>query len=209
MTIEAIRKKILTDDAFVLEETAKIQYLYGLKHETRYDLPRQEAIASESVAEHVYGMHILAHYFYPLEQKAANVDFNKIQTMITWHDIDEVETGDTIGYLKTPAMRAAEADAAARVIARTPSHMKDSAQAVLTEYEALQTKAATFVKALDRIEPLFQLYTKHGKQTLHRINATQEQSDNLKYPYVKDWPLMERFVAVVSGTMKTEGYYVD
>ena len=207
MTTQEIRERLLTDDDFVVKETKRIQYLYGLKHETRYDLPRQEAIASESVAEHVYAMHILAQYFIPLETTSHQLDFAKVQTMITLHDIDEIETGDMIGYLKTPAIRAAEADAAKRVVERMPEHMRELAMTTLEEYESLSTAEAKFVKALDRLEPLFQMYTKHGKATLERNQTTREQSDGIKYPYVEAYPTMKRFVDVVSGLMEKEGYY--
>lgn len=70
--LEQIRKNILESDEFVLSETGKIQYLYGLKHETRYIVERNEDVASESVAEHVYALHILADYFLPLEDIERN-----------------------------------------------------------------------------------------------------------------------------------------
>jgi 5'-deoxynucleotidase YfbR-like HD superfamily hydrolase len=207
MTISQITQQLMADDAFVLAETQRVQYLYGLKHETRYNLPRQEAIASESVAEHVYGMHILADYFAPLELPAT-ADRGLIRQMITWHDIDEVETGDTIGYLKTPAMRAAEHEAAERVLAKLPAHMRENAEACLREYNALATTEAQFVKAIDRIEPLFQLYTEHGRAVMHRNGTTRQQSDGLKYPYLTRFPIMRRFVDVVGDLMEREGYFV-
>lgn len=209
MDIAEIRRKILTDDEFVLEETKKIQYLYELKHETRYNLPREEAIASESVAEHIYGMHILASYFYTLEEYTKNSDLNKIQLMVTLHDIDEVETGDMIGYLKTDAIRAEESKAAEKVVLNMPIHMQKTAHLILSEYDSLKTPEAKFVKAIDRIEPIFQLYTVHGKETLHRNETKRYQSDDLKYPYIKDFPLMKRFVDIVGDRMYTEGFYYD
>ncbi len=68
MTIEETREKILTDDAFVLEELRKLQYLYGQQQVIRSNLTRTEDIMTESVAEHIYGLTVLAHYFSLLEE---------------------------------------------------------------------------------------------------------------------------------------------
>jgi 5'-deoxynucleotidase YfbR-like HD superfamily hydrolase len=206
--LSAIREKILTDDAFVLSETRRLQYLYGLKHEIRYNQIRQDECETESVAEHVYGMHVLASYFLPLETSVhPELESDGVQSMITWHDIDEIETGDTIGYLKTEAMRAAEGRAAKTVIANMPQHMQDTVTTLLEEYEALESISAQFVKAIDRIEPLFQIYTPHGKNILQKNRTTREQSDGLKYPYVQQFETMLRFVEVTGNAMQAEGYY--
>ena len=72
---------------------------------------------------------------------------------------------------------------------------------------SLETPESQFVKAIDRIEPLFHLYTEHGKDLLHRNGTTRDQSDGLKYPYVEHFPLMKRFLDVVSDTMEREGFF--
>ena len=57
MTLEEFTKER------ILEDTAKLQYLFGLKKVIRYNQGRAETDSTESVAEHVYGMHILAQYY--------------------------------------------------------------------------------------------------------------------------------------------------
>jgi len=207
MDIATIREKILTDDAFVIEQIDVIVSYYQLKHTHRWAHFRNQD-ETESVAEHVYGMHVLAGYFLPLELLVhPKLSSDRVQAMITWHDIDEVETGDTIGYLKTEAMRAAEGVAAKQVVANMPLHMQSFASELLAEYEALETDSAKFVKAIHRIEPLYQIYTPHGKKILERNKTTREQSDGLKYPYVQQFATMLRFVDVTSNAMVAEGYY--
>ena len=85
-------------DEEVLEEVKKIQYLYTLKREIRYAETRCDE--TESVAEHIYGMHICAMYFLPLEDPLCTWDKSRIFQMITLHDIDEIETGDVMRYLQ-------------------------------------------------------------------------------------------------------------
>lgn len=207
MKITEILDQLQNDDAFVLAETRKIQYLYGLKKEIRYAQERHAEHDTESVAEHVYGMAILASYFLPLEDEHHTLDWQKVYEMITYHDIDEVETGDTIGYLKTDAVRAEEAAAAKRVIERAPEVISQHIASILDEYGALASPEAKFVKAIDRIEPLFHLYNAEGKKILHTNGATREQADGLKEAYVKPYPSMKRFFEVLSEQMAQEGFY--
>jgi len=63
-------------------------------------------------------------YFLPLENPTG--DWNKvaIYEMITLHDIDEIETGDTIGYLKTYNIRDGEKIAKLKVLDKSPHHLK-------------------------------------------------------------------------------------
>lgn len=207
MELAEIREKILTDDAFVLSEVEKIQYLYGLKHEVRYNLERTEDIVTESVADHVYAMHLLANYFLELEDSEALLNKTKVYEMVTWHDIDEVETGDMLGYLKTDEIRAAEADAAQSVIKKSPTVIQSHIAALLAEYNSLETKEAKFVKAIDRIEPLFELYNENGRKVIANNNTTLEQSNSLKETYVQNYPFLKRFWEVVTAKMVEEKHF--
>lgn len=205
--ISDIQKQILESDNFVLSETKKIQYTYGLKHETRYIVDRNEEVDSESVAEHVYGLHVLADYFLPIEDTEHTMDWMKVHQMVQYHDIDEIETGDKIGYLKTDEDRAKEAQAAKRVIQNFPSHLQQNLETTLEEYEAQESKEAIFTKAIDRIEPLFQLYNQNGKKILEIQQTTKEQSISLKDSFIRPFPYMYRFFEVIETTMEKEGFF--
>ncbi len=205
--IAQTQNKVLESDEFVLSETRKIQYTYGLKHEMRYIVEREEDVLSESVAEHVYALHLLADYFLPLEDPEQKLDWQKVHNMLQYHDIDEIETGDTIGYLKTDKQRILEAEAAIRVVGNFPNDMKVKVTAIIEEYETQETVEARLSKALDRLEPLFQLYNHNGKQILKLQKTTKKQSRQLKESYVKDFPCMYRFFLVIEQTMEKEGFF--
>ena len=207
--IAPTREKILTDDAFVLEETKKIQYLFGLKHEIRYGLDRTAHDFTESVAEHVYAMHIVSDYFLPLEKGAADLNISEIRQMITWHDIDELETGDTISWKKTPEQIANEKTAWQAVIPKLPTHISQVVSAVVSNYETRTTAEAKFVKAIDKVEPIFHLYTPNGKRWCEEVGMTRHNADRVKLPFVKEFPLIERFIMVVHDQMEKEGFFVD
>lgn len=195
-----------TED-FVLEELKKIQYLFGLKRVIRYAEDRTDDDSTESVAEHVYAMHVLADYFLPLEDSSQLLNWKKVHDMIRYHDIDELETGDKVGYLKTSADRANETPAAERVIKNMPASLQATVSALIEEYDALSSAEAKFVKAIDRIEPMFHLYDKRGKAVLERLGTTRAQNDSIKTKYVAPYPFIKRFFEVGTNAMEKEGFF--
>ena len=201
----------LTDytDEVILADLKKLQYLYGLKKEIRYNMERTVDDTTESVAEHIYGMHLLAQYFLPLEDKEATADKARIYEMITVHDLDEVETGDVLGYIKTDAMRDEEKDAMLRVIAKAPIGMQATLAERAEEYEAKVTFEAQFARAIDKVEPLVQTYNDAGRAIFLRNHTTDEQAWRIKEPYIAPFPFIKRFTEVVHDTMKREGYFYE
>lgn len=201
MNIEAFTKEK------ILSETAKLQYLYGLKKVIRYDQSRHETDSTESVAEHVYGMLILAQYFLPLENPEGDWDRVRLYEMITIHDIDEIETGDTLGYQKTAETRALELDAMKRTIENAPLHMQAQMNQRVTEYETRETSEAKFAKAIDKIEPLFQIFNEEGRDVLKRNKTTAEQSLSIKTSYIKDFPYIKIFNETIHQALVNGDYY--
>lgn len=195
---------MLTDEE-VIGEVLKIQYFYGLKKEIRYGETRTDV--GESVAEHVYGMHILALYFLELEDQDHLWDRSKIYEMISWHDMDELETGDVIGYMKTEADKAREISALQSVMEKTPGIIKEKLAVILDEYQKQESLESRFVKALDKLEPLFQVYNDNGKKILLRNKTTIDDSRRIKDKYVEAFPHMKHFNDVLNRTMDKEGFF--
>lgn len=196
----------LTDD-FIMEEVAKLQYLYGLKREIRYGQSRPEGDLTESVAEHIYGMHLLIHYFLPLENPTGDWDKLRIFSMATMHDFDEIETGDTIAYLKTPEQYALELEASRTVIAKAPDHLREHLDSHLTEYNERQTIESQFVKAIDVFEPIIQLYSDFGRAIIAKNQQGAEKSYNLKHDITKPFPVMHAYFKAIHSTMVKEGFF--
>jgi putative hydrolase of HD superfamily len=191
----------------ILEDVKKLQYLYGLKRVIRYNQDRHISDSTESVAEHVYGMQLLAQYFLPLENPNNNWDRARIYEMITLHDIDEIETGDVLGYTKTPSIRALELESMKLTISKSPLHLQRHMTDRVEEYEAKETAEARFAKAIDKIEPLVQIFNEEGRTILQTNQTTAEQSYRIKAPYVMDFPFIKKFSETVHQTLITEGYY--
>ncbi len=192
---------------FILSEVKKLQYFYGLKGVIRYGQSRPENDLTESVAEHIYGMGLLANYFLPLEDKDDKMDKTLIYEMILLHDIDEIETGDTIGYLKTPEISANEQAAAQTVITGSPLHMQKYMLKTITNYSEQTTPEARFVKALDRFEPLIQVYSDFGRNLLRKLETTANDSARIKEPYLKAFPFMYAYYEVIQKRMIVEDFF--
>jgi 5'-deoxynucleotidase YfbR-like HD superfamily hydrolase len=190
----------------ILEEVKKIQYLYELKHEIRYAQTRADT--TESVAEHIYGTHICALYFLPLEDTDNSWDKSRIFQMITLHDIDEIETGDVIGFTKTQAMRENEANAMRTVMEKSPLHMQDNMRTAIDEYEMQSTKESQFVKAIDKFEALIQTFGSNGKIISHATKSTEEKIRNMREPYIQIFPVMHGFFKVIHQKMIDENYFI-
>lgn len=191
----------------ILSEVKKLQYLYGLKHEIRYGQARPEDLYTESVAEHIYGMHICAQYFLPLENPTGDWDKVAIYEMITLHDIDEIETGDTIGYLKTDSIRDGEKIAKLKVLDKSPHHLKVNFERHINNYENQESIEARFVKAIDRFEPLIQIYNEFGKIIISKNKTTPEQSRRIKDSYIEPFKIMDYFNQTIQVAMIEEGYF--
>jgi putative hydrolase of HD superfamily len=206
MTIEQTREKIMSDDDFVLAEVNKVQYLYGLQRVIRSGLTRTESIKTESVADHVYALGVLATYFSKIEE-LPELNWSRVQALITWHDIDEIETGDTPGFLKTTTTLQDEVAALQKTITQAPTVLQYDIASVIDEYKKQETIEARFVKALDKIDPCFYLLNENGKEVFRVSPATKEQHCRIKEPYVRHFPYINRFYEVTLVVFERDGYF--
>lgn len=206
MTIEETQKRIREDDSFVMGELLKLQELFKMKKVIRYHHTREEVIDTESVAEHVYGMMVLIDYFLPLEQTGV-WDSEKIFRTALYHDIDEILTGDRIGYLKTQSDRENEKATQQKVVGSLPLSIQNKVNDLLNEYDEQATIEARFTRAIDKIEPLFHLINDNGKKICAGTGVTLSQSKSIKDKYVKDFPYIKRFNEVLTDHMIKGGYF--
>lgn len=208
MTLEETRHKIMTDDNFVLSELKSVQEIFRMKKVIRYHHKREEEVDTESVAEHIYGMLVLIDYFLQFEDTDNGWDFERIQKLTMYHDIDEILTGDVIGYLKTEADRARESQAQQEVVKLLPLSLQSKAREYLDEYAKQETMEAKFVKAIDKIEPLFHLINENGKEICIRNNLTIAQSRSIKDKYVSGFPFIKRFNEVLHTYMQNNDFFI-
>jgi 5'-deoxynucleotidase YfbR-like HD superfamily hydrolase len=194
-------------EAIILDGLDRLSYLYGMKRVMRYNQTRDEQLYTESVAEHLYGMNILAQYFLPLENPEHTWDRAHIYEMITLHDIDEIETGDVLGYTKTPEIRAQEIIAMRLVAEKAPTHMRSFITERVEEYEKKESIEARFTRAIDKMEPLVHIYHPMVREIVHINQTTIEQSRSIKDQYVTEFPFISKFNEVVHKKLDGDGLF--
>lgn len=209
MNLDETRKRILEDDEFVLGEIDKIRYIYRLKKEIRYAQRRNDILDTESVAEHIFGMHVLTDYFLPLEDEFNQLDRVKVSQMVTWHELDEIETGDVVTHLKTDKDIEEAQKSLPIVLEKIPKHISAFAKDLYDSYEKRESKEAKFVKAIDKAEPIFEIWGDGYKKILHLNKTKYDNHWLLKAPYLKDFPLIERFSQVATERLLKNGYFVS
>ena len=117
----------------------------------------------ESVAEHIFGMAILA--LFVCDKHFPDLDRNRVVTMTLIHELGEIKDGDK--YITDPEERKLRKQAERLAITELLEDFPDSTYLELwEEFEAGATGEAKLVKELDKLEMVMQaaIYAQqHGK----------------------------------------------
>jgi len=191
----------------ILQEVQRIKYLYKMKGVFRYGTERDPWKRAESNAEHLYGMTVLVNYFLPLIDE--EIDRQKVLDLLFVHDLDEIESGDIISYKKTDADRAREAQDMETTLDKLPQNLALDARALVHEYNAQETREAQFTKAIDKIEPLFEVFDKYGKEIMLRNKTTFDQAMRGKKQYIDHFRVLALFAETIGTEMQRQGYFYE
>jgi 5'-deoxynucleotidase YfbR-like HD superfamily hydrolase len=194
-------------DEEILAEAHKLRVGYGMKRVIRYVATRDPNVHAESDAEHVFALIYLAQYFLHTEPSVAGLDKEKLNSIFLFHDFGEIKYGDINTYDKTDDDRARELEAAQEVLASLPEAIQQIARDSWQEYEERKTPEAKFVHALDKIEPMFELLDPVNERSVKRLKITYEMHVGNKFPLVQNYPVMKRFVEVISKDMQQRGVF--
>jgi 5'-deoxynucleotidase YfbR-like HD superfamily hydrolase len=119
-------------------------------------------------------MHLLASYFLPLIDSKNKLNHELIYTMITWHDMAEAIVSDMTTKSKTDQHKANEKEAEASLVENATDHLREIMQTIYNTYDDRTTEEAKFVKALDKIEPMFHLFFLKTKNLDMKVHFTFE-----------------------------------
>ena len=115
----------------------------------------------ESVAEHIYGVQMLAiSIYYQLQYK---LDINKVIFMLAIHELEEIEIGDVVFYEMAPEEKAIKKkEAIAHILQDFLG--KDEISALFDEYNDRKTDEAIFAYHCNKLECDIQikLYDQEG-----------------------------------------------
>ena len=194
-------------DKEVLEIAHQLCEGYKMKRVLRYNTKRDTTVHSESDAEHVFALIYLAHYFTEAEPNAKLLDKEKLFSIFTFHDFGEIKHGDIIAYEKTDAHRERESEAAKEVFASLPEPINKIGYEFWRQYEEKSSPEGSFAYALDKVEPLFELLNPVNEQSLKGLKTTYDMNITHKLNVTEPYPVMRRFVEVISNDMKARGVF--
>ncbi len=194
-------------DERVIKEGQALRIAYKLKHTLRYNTNRDLTVHSESVAEHKFALFFLSEYFLPLEDPAGKLNYRVVHQIILYHDFPEIIHGDVPYVLKTAAHKEQERVDAIVVFDSLPSSIRQLARESWEMYEQRESPEALFVYALDKIEPLFELFDPVNEQTPKRLHQTYESHIEIKLAATQNYPCMHKFVEVMSEDMLRRGVF--
>ena len=148
----------------------------------------------ENDAEHAWHMAIMTILL--SEYANEEIDVLKTVTMLLIHDIVEIDAGDTYAYdeeaKKTQKER--EQKAAERIFGLLPPDQGEKFKKIWEEFEARETKEASFARTMDNLQPVMlndatdgKAWVEHGvhlEQIMKRNQNTAEGSETLwEYAY--------------------------
>lgn len=134
-----------------MENFKKILVMYRLKevYRTCHVLNRRE-----SSAEHSWSSMILADYF--LGKMKLKLDRGKVMDILLYHDLVEVEAGDTYVHdkeaLKTKGKR--EKEGLKKLKEKMPKELVKKYAELYGEYKECKTAEAKFANAIDKLDPI-------------------------------------------------------
>lgn len=188
-------------DEEILNVAYQLREGYKMKRILRYKTKRDFTVHSESDAEHVFGLIYLAQYFLQVEPAGPSLDAAKLDRILLFHDFGEIKHGDAVTYYKTKEHEEREKEAAKEVFASLPPSLQKIGLDAWREYEERESPEAHFAYALDKIEPLFELFDPINEQSMKRLKVTYGMHISNKVEPVKDYPAMKRFTEVLSKDM--------
>lgn len=138
----------------------------------------------ENSAEHSW--HVSTMSWILAEHAPAGTDICTVARMMLFHDIVEIDAGDTFIYDVAGATDKAEKEqaAAARIFGLLPEDQRAEIRALWMEFEEGKTEESRFARALDRLMPLLHNYHTDGKSWReHGIRFTQARQVNSVIAY--------------------------
>ena len=185
-----------------MQEIFKLYNLFRLKEIERRGRVRGR---QESAAEHVYGCLVLAEYFLPKVQQ--KLDTLKVLRMLVYHDLAEIEAGDTfiLDKEKIKTQKEREADAAKILRDKIPQKFGKDFREFFDEFLEIKTPEAKFCKAIDQIEPVF--HSLYDKQAWIINKFTEQNIRARKEKYFEEFPEIKNTFNKILKYMKERGYF--
>ncbi|MCB0337891.1 MAG: HD domain-containing protein [Bdellovibrionales bacterium] len=160
----------------------------------------------ENSAEHSWQVILTA--FMLAEHANQDINLLKVVQMLAIHDVVEIDTGDTMHYLKDqiPDLHEQEERAARRIFAMLPEDQGEQYLNLWLEFEAMETAEAQFAIAVDRLMAfIMNIHNEGGTWQEFGIKSEQvlDKNKHAARGSKQIWELMQSFVKEAQG----KGYF--
>ncbi len=185
------------------EQLKKLNYLYKLKEVYRHSTLKGR---TESSAEHSWSVMMLAEYF--LIKKGFvekyNIDKLKVFRLLLYHDLIEIEAGDTPLYGPDREKKdKKETLILPRLLEEMPEAIAKEQILLFQEFGELKTVEAKFAKAIDKLDPL--VHAAHIKTDWKAVKATEQVLRDKHQKYLVPFPeLMKLFEEIIKHAKEME-----
>lgn len=196
-------------DAQIMRTVRQLRLAYKLKRTPRYGAVRDPKVHSESVAEHKFALLFLSRYFVRVEVLPRTLDMEMVDNIILFHDFGEIPHGDKPYISKTRADEVQEREDAKRVFASLPEELRWLGLDSWHAYETKDGPEASFVNALDKLEPCFELQGTTNEKTLMRLGYTYEKHVGKKLLATDGFPVMRSFVLATANHKRRRGVFLE
>lgn len=144
-----------------------------------------DASRRENSAEHSW--HLALFVLALAEHAAEDLDVWRAVHMVLLHDLVEIDAGDTFAYDEEGRRDQADRERAAadRIFALLPDDQATRWRAVWDEFEAQETGASRFAKAIDRLQPILLNFASGGV-------AWRAHGIDVRRVLARNQPLIER-----------------
>ena len=186
---------MLDNVSIKMEEITKLRKLYGLKKVYRANSVEKR---KESSAEHSWSCLILADYF--LNITDIKLDRLKVYELLMYHDVVEIEAGDTPLHKieERKDQKEKELKALNKLKHELPRELKAKFVKLVNEFEENKTKEAKFAQAIDKLDAeIHELdYKKDWK------GWTEEFLRKEKEIYFKEFPKIKQAFEKITNYLK-------
>jgi putative hydrolase of HD superfamily len=186
-----IRKEIIDiHELFLLKEVERRSRVKG-----RY----------ESSAEHTWSCMILAQYFIP--KVSQFLDEKKVMKMLLYHDLIEIESGDTFFFDDnlTKEQSRKEHLALEKMKKRVPKSLSNDFLSLWQEFEENTTPEAKFSQAIDKLDPIIQSSFK--KEDWRKNGINEKNLREKKQEFFEPFPEMKSFFEEFIRYAKRNNYF--
>ncbi|PIN72497.1 hypothetical protein COV21_02035 [Candidatus Woesearchaeota archaeon CG10_big_fil_rev_8_21_14_0_10_45_5] len=184
------------------EEMRNLHQLFLLKEVDRRGLVKNRP---ESSAEHTWSCMILAQYFLP--KVSQFLDEKKVMRMLLYHDVIEIEAGDTFVFDDnlTSEQRKKEYSALEKMRKRIPKSLSHDFISIWKEFDENSTPEAKFCQAIDKLDPMIQ--SAFSKDEWKKNGITEKKLRQKKQHYLEPFPEMKLFFEELIKYAKKNRYF--